>query len=96
MNAPTVYFLQLDPPGGPVKIGYTRRSVYDRVAEGQTFSPQKILVLAETLGSLEDEAKLHQHFSHLRLQGEWFTYDPELKDLVMYLVSGHSLQSWFD
>lgn len=94
--APTVYFLQSEPPEGPVKIGYTRRKVTDRVAEAQTFSANRIVVLAETLGSREEEATLHRVFAAQRLSGEWFRYDPPLRDLVCYLHEGGTLQSWLD
>lgn len=94
MHTPTVYFLQLDPPDGPVKIGYTRRRVENRVAEGQTFSPTNIHVLVETPGTRRDEGQLHRYFAGARLKGEWFTYTEDLRDLVLYLLSGSSLQSW--
>ena len=96
MNAPTVYFLQIDPPSGPVKIGFTKRRVEDRVAEGQTFSPDSIRILVESIGSKKDEARLHRRFAHLRIRGEWFELKPDLQDLILYLVEGGNLSSWLD
>lgn len=91
--SPTIYFVQTE-PDGPVKIGYTRRRVGDRMAEGQTFNAQRILVLAETYGTRHEETLLHQRFRHLRIQGEWFRYGEEVRDLVLHLVEGGNLQSW--
>lgn len=94
VNSPTVYFIQTDPPDGPVKIGHTRRRIQARVSEGQTFNANRILVLAETYGTRDDETLLHDRFQHLRINGEWFQYSPEVQDLVMHLIQGYSLQSW--
>ncbi len=94
MDSPTVYFIQAEPPDGPVKIGYTRRKVEDRRAEGQTFSSNPLRVLAETLGTREDESALHHRLSETRLHGEWFTYGDTLRDLIFYLIEGGSLQEW--
>lgn len=89
-----MYFVQTDPPEGPVKIGFTTRKVDIRVSEGQTFSHTKLHILAETLGTLADEAQLHKRFKHLRVHGEWFTYGEPIQDLVQFLQDGGSLQSW--
>lgn len=94
MDSPTVYFIQAEPPDGPVKIGYTRRRVEDRRAEGQTFSSSPLRVLAETLGTREDEMELHQRLADTRLHGEWFIYGDTLQDLIFHLIDGGSLQEW--
>jgi hypothetical protein len=93
VDSPTVYILQTE-PDGPVKIGFTRRRIYNRVAAGQTFSPDRIYVLAETYGTLQDETALHRRFKHLRVRGEWFRYGDEVQELVAYLSEGGSLQYW--
>lgn len=94
MDSPTVYFIQAEPPDGPVKIGYTRRRVEDRRAEGQTFSSSPLRVLAETFGSREDETELHHRLADTRLHGEWFIYGDTLRDLIFHLIDGGSLQEW--
>lgn len=97
MPPPTVYFIQSDPPDGPVKIGYTGRRVRQRLAEGQTFAHQELTLLAETYGTMADEAKLHRLFASLRLRGEWFRYEGELRELVMMLMLDDvTLQSWLE
>ena len=93
-HTPTVYFVQAEPPDGPVKIGYTRRRVDVRVSEGQTFSSNQIHVLVEVPGTRRDESRLHRRFAHLHLRGEWFTYGEDLRDLAHYLADGGTLSSW--
>lgn len=96
MTAPTIYFVQAD-PSGPVKIGYTGRRVRARMAEGQTFAPQELTLLAETYGTMADEAKLHRLFAHQRVRGEWFRYEGGLQELVMMLaLEEGTLQAWLD
>lgn len=92
--SPTVYFIQDNPPEGPVKIGYTSRAIHARVAEGQTFHANALTVLAETYGTRKDESALHRRFAHLRIRGEMFLYNAEIRDLVMHLIEGNNLQSW--
>ena len=94
---PTVYFIQANGPSGPVKIGYTGRRVSQRLAEGQTFAPEELTVLVEAPGTPADEAKLHRLFAPLRLRGEWFRYEGELRELVMMLMLDDvTLQSWLE
>jgi len=96
LTAPTIYFVQAD-PSGPVKIGYTGRRVRARMAEGQTFAPQELTLLAETYGTMADEAKLHRLFAHQRVRGEWFRYEGGLQELVMMLaLEEGTLQAWLD
>lgn len=92
--SPTVYFLQTGDPDSPVKIGYTARPTSERLREAKTFSAETLYILTETMGSQADEAALHRRFTGHRLRGEWFRYEGELRELVMYLLDGGSLQSW--
>ena len=70
-----VYFIQAEnPPGSPIKIGFTAgKSHHSRLRQLQTSHPTKLLCLA-TLNSatLKEEQDLHEQFSDLRLHGEWF------------------------
>ena len=77
-----------------MKIGYTARRVSVRLAEGQTFAPEALLVLAESPGTLSDESRLHRIFREDHSRGEWYRYTPRLKELVGYLADGGSLESW--
>lgn len=97
MPPPTIYFVQSDSPNGPVKIGYTGRRVKERMAEGQTFAHQELTLLAETYGTMADEARLHHLFAPLRVRGEWFRYEGDLRELVMMLMLDEgTLQSWLE
>ena len=97
MGVPSVYFVQIDRPDGPVKIGYTGRRVADRMAEGQTFSPAELEVLVESHGTFEDEAKLHRIFKPYHIRGEWYVPGPLLQELVyQLLLDGGDLQVWLE
>lgn len=76
----TVYMLQ-NGADGLVKIGYSANPAR-RIAALQTGSPGQLTVLRIMDGGQSFEAALHQHFSRLRVRGEWFSYAPEmLRDL---------------
>lgn len=80
-----------------MKIGFTGRSVRTRMAEGQTFAHQELTLLAETYGTLGDEAKLHRLFASQRVRGEWFRYEGLARELVMMLALEEvTLQSWLE
>lgn len=92
---PTIYFIQANRPDGPVKIGYTGRRAEDRLAEGQTFSAEKLEVLIESYGTYEHEAKLHRIFAPYHIRGEWYHPGPLLRELVYHLMlDGGDLQEW--
>ena len=72
-----IYFLRAG-CDGPVKIGYAKRSVEDRVAGFQTGHYETLVVIRKTPGSRLDEAKLHRYFANQRLRGEWFKFCEEM------------------
>lgn len=97
MSIPTIYFVQVDRPDGPVKIGYTGRRVQERMAEGQTFSPLELEVLVEAYGTYEDEAHLHRIFKPYLIRGEWFRCEGAVSELIYYLLlDGGDLQLWLE
>jgi len=97
VSLPTIYFVQVDRPNGPVKIGYTGRRVQERMAEGQTFSPLELEVLVEAYGTYEDEAHLHRIFKPYHIRGEWYSPGPLLQELVYHLLlDGGDLQLWLE
>ena len=91
-----VYFLQTDPPLGPIKIGWTSRRAKDRASKAQTFSATEVAVLAEVPGTKAMEKRLHDHFweSRIRPRGELFRRTPELVDLIEFLAEGGMLESF--
>lgn len=84
--ATLVYFVERD---GFVKIGYssdlkTRLRKLNRgdcFVEGMTVGPVKLLATIESAGE-ETESWLHQRFDHLRIGGEWFHCDEELRSFI--------------
>lgn len=65
-----------------VKIGFTRKDLYRRVAELQTGNPLKLIVMAIMPGTMQDERNLHRKFDHCRKYGEWFEIRNDLKEYI--------------
>lgn len=61
-----------------VKIGFTAGEPAKRLKELQTGCAQRLELLAAVEGTVADEAECHRKFAHLRQQGEWFRFAPEL------------------
>lgn len=94
LKGPTIYFLQRG-EDGLIKIGFTDRNARRRRSEVQVGCPEKIRVLAEVLGTLDEEQALHKQFESARVRGEWFEPVPELLELINAIVfDGVSIQSW--
>lgn len=74
-----VYFIRQG-GAGPVKIGYTMRSLRARLRGLQTASAEPLVVLATVTGTLCTEQSFHAQYSHLRIRGEWFKYCPTMED----------------
>jgi hypothetical protein len=68
-----------------VKIGFTSKSVEERIASLQTGCPETITVFAAFRGSKQYEAHLHKRFASFGTQGEWFRCDG---DLASWIVGG--------
>ncbi len=77
-----VYFIRAG-EAGPVKIGFSR-SVQTRLAALQTAHHERLVLVAKHMGTIETERELHQRFTHLRLEGEWFRVEA---DLLAYIAS---------
>ncbi len=80
-----VYFLEC---GGFIKIGYTRRSAEERIADMSTANPLPISLLATMKASPRDEKFLHARFAELRVQGEWFKKERALLLFIEQLGNG--------
>lgn len=68
--------------GAYVKIGYSERPVWERIAALQTGSPEKIQVYGIINGTKETERQLHTRFAAYRLEGEWFRLSDEIRDWI--------------
>lgn len=76
-----VYFVQSG-EGGPIKIGWSQDTTR-RVAELQTANAHKLVLLGMVPGTMEDEAAMHVHFGHLRMEAEWFQNAPEIHAFIV-------------
>lgn len=88
---PVIYFIQAVTGDGLVKIGYSAMGVMTRARTVQNSSPVPLRVLGWTLGTLEEEAHLHQRFSSAHAYGEWFTPEPELLALAASYDNGFDI-----
>jgi hypothetical protein len=66
-----------------VKIGYTAKSVKQRMDGLQTAIPIKLQLINSMPGTMRLEANLHQRFAEYRRQGEWFVREGELEAWIM-------------
>lgn len=81
-----VYFVERD---GFVKIGYSsdlKRRIQQIntgscLIEGMTVGPVELLATIDGAGK-ETEDWLHRRFEHLRVGGEWFLLDEELRTFI--------------
>ena len=75
-----VYFIQ--PNGEPVvKIGVSA-VVGGRLSALSTSHYKDLVLLATMDGGVGDERELHKRFAKLRVRGEWFKLEGELKKFV--------------
>jgi hypothetical protein len=86
MDSPKVYLLKIINNDKPLyKIGYTTKSMNNRLKNIQTGCPHKIDIV-ETYKSEYGkiiEKTLHNIFSHKKTHGEWFNLD--LSDEVNFV-----------
>jgi len=76
------------------KIGRTKRDVQKRIKELSTGNPGKITIeyVIETKNSSKLESALHGHFSHCRINNEWFNSD---LDVNVYIALANRLNYLF-
>jgi hypothetical protein len=79
-----LYFIRAET--GHIKIGISN-SPTARLSALQTSSPVplELLGLLCCVDARAAEARLHSHFAHLRVQGEWFTPGGDLLDYIAAL-----------
>lgn len=85
-----IYFIQ-DSRTLDIKIGYTSRSVMDRLATLQTGNAGKLEVIACMPGEQCDETSLHVKFAGDRIGGEWFRPSPALLRHLAFTVVGQGM-----
>ncbi|BAZ02925.1 hypothetical protein NIES37_69380 (plasmid) [Tolypothrix tenuis PCC 7101] len=85
LNQAFVYFI-FNSDSYAIKIGRDS-NVEKRLQSLQTSSPVtleilKVLPMESLKKAQEVEAYLHKRFGHLRMSGEWFRADPQLRDYI--------------
>ena len=82
INGGLVYFIE---SGEFIKIGFTSKSVGNRISDLSVATPHDLTVLATIPGTLKTEAKLHRRFAPSRHKREWFRKTPELMAFIPQL-----------
>lgn len=87
----TVYFIQMDSPDRPIKVGKTDVAIEQRAKALRTGSPYRL----EVLGTIEEsgyltERGIHAALHEYRMEGEWFRSSPEVLRFIRHLLSGTS------
>lgn len=76
-----VYFARFG-RNGPIKIGWTKAGVTNRIRALDCGSPEPIVLLRESPGGRKVEQELHRRFAHLYIRGEWFQAADDLLDFI--------------
>jgi len=80
-----VYFIRIG-DWGPIKIGITY-SIEKRLNELQVGSPWPLRLLGAVRGSRDNERYLHEKFSHMRMEREWFQASDELLEEIAVILA---------
>lgn len=71
-----------------IKIGYCcERNLKRRMNALQVGNPQRMTLIKVIEGEKKDERELHDRFAHLRVQGEWFKLNEELRAYLAMAAS---------
>lgn len=88
-----VYFIGIgDPYVTHVKVGFTRKNPFARMASLQTGCPFKMRMLGFLFGNEPMEAELHEVLSEYRKEGEWFEHSEYVARLIAFKLHGEWLQ----
>src|SRR5204863_3728136 len=79
-----IYFIQVD---GFIKIGRTI-DVRDRLHHIKTTNASTVHFLAAVLAHPNLEQPIHDRFHHLKRQGEWYAFEPELRQFIEEIQKG--------
>jgi hypothetical protein len=84
LAATTGWLYVLDTRDGLVKIGWTSRDLWDRIAQ----YPPTFRLITQTRGSRTDERDLHRSLRLSRVKGrEWYEVTPEVVRLINLWIS---------
>lgn len=79
----TIYFIQCESEGRPIKIGFAR-NFEKRFRQLSLMVPFPLRVLSTWPGTLATEQKIHRWVARWRLHGEWYR-GPELLGFIAWL-----------
>ena len=65
---------------GKLKIGFSLKAPENRLRNLQTSNPHELQLLCFLRGSRMDERRYHAQFDHLRVRGEWFQDNSEIRE----------------
>lgn len=86
-----VYFLGIgDPYLTHVKVGFTRKNPFARMAGLQTGCPFRMRMVGFVFGNEAMEAELHDVLRDSRKEGEWFEYT----EYVERIITGELNSEW--
>jgi len=88
-----IYFIQSGDTTGPIKIGTTKRNIHQRVKALQVGSSAPLKLIALLKGGTTEELILHNKFSHLRINGEWFKLDDDLLEFISTVATPVSIMN---
>lgn len=76
-----VYFIRAEGTNF-VKIGFTKNSVENRIAELQVGCPHRLVLIKVIDGDSSFEKELHKKFRALKIRGEWFLLQKKLQQFL--------------
>lgn len=63
---------------GPVKIGFTRNDMAERLAALQANNHERLTILRTFAGGRMEELRLHRRFAQHHIHGEWFAFTEDM------------------
>lgn len=80
-----VYFIG-DPNGSTIKIGYSKNP-WARLKEAQTGDYEALSVVATVVATVVEGQPIHDLFSAVSIEGDWFNRSPELNEVIEKIKS---------
>lgn len=87
-----VYFITIGQPYPThVKIGFTAKNPYDRMASLQTGCPFQMCLLGFVFGTRSMERELHDVLKDERVGGEWFVFEGYAEQIVNSIIYAEAM-----
>jgi len=82
-----VYVIGAADETAPVKIGFTARTVEERLSEFNIGSPVPLNIIAAIRAPQEVEKNIHKLCREFRLHGEWFERKLPVRELIVDIMT---------